>query len=94
MRWLDLKGDGKPVLIWAEGAAKIGHQKGLGSCGASLQEMAQICKKLDIRNAVNLDGGGSAQILLHNQRQLQISDRNPQTIHESERPIPLALMIM
>lgn len=85
--------DGKPVLIWAEGAAKIGHQKGLGSCGASLQEMAQICKKLDIRNAVNLDGGGSAQILLHNQRQLQISDRNPQTIHESERPIPLALMI-
>lgn len=84
---------GKPVLIWAEGAAKIGYIPKAGSCGASLMELADICEEIGIRNAINLDGGGSAQILLNRQRILQISDRDPQTLCESERPIPLGLMV-
>lgn len=85
--------DGKPMLLWAEGAAKFGYVPGEGSCGASLTEMADICADVGMYNAVNLDGGGSAQILLNNQRSLQISDRNAQDHSEAERPVPLGLII-
>ena len=85
--------DGKPMLLWAEGAAKFGYVPGKGSCGASLTEMAEICADVGMVNAVNLDGGGSAQILLNNQRSLEISDRNREDHGEAERPVPLGLII-
>jgi exopolysaccharide biosynthesis protein len=44
-------------------------------------------------HAVNLDGGGSAQILLRNQRSLEISDRNREDHSQAERPIPLGLIV-
>jgi len=84
---------GKPILLWAEGAAKFGYVPGKGSCGASLSEMAEICADVGMENAVNLDGGGSAQILLNNQRYLEISDRNADDHTEAERPIPFALIV-
>lgn len=71
--------DGKPMLFWAEGAAKFGYVPGEGSCGASLSEMAEIAADLGMVNGVNLDGGGSAQVLLHNKRELLISDRKKKT---------------
>ena len=83
---------GRPMLLWAEGAAKFGYVAGQGSCGASLKEMADICADVGMVNAVNLDGGGSAQILLRGRRHLKISDRNPDT-SEAERPVPLGLVI-
>ena len=85
--------DGKPMLLWAEGAAKFGHIPGSGSCGASLSEMAVLCADAGMVNAVNLDGGGSAQILLHGQRSLKISDRSPRDFSETERPVPLGLVV-
>ena len=85
--------EGKPILLWAEGAAKFGYRPGKGSCGASLTEMAEICADVGMVNAVNLDGGGSAQILLNNQRSLEISDRNREDHSEAERPVPLGLII-
>lgn len=84
---------GKPILLWAEGAAKIGHTPGRDSCGASLLEMADICQDVGMVNAINLDGGGSAQLLLNNQRSLCISDRRAEDTSETERPIPLGLMV-
>ena len=85
--------NGTPMLLWAEGAAKLGHVPGQGSCGASLSEMADICSELGMVNAVNLDGGGSAQILLGGKRSLKISDRNPGDYSEAERPVPIGLMV-
>lgn len=90
---LGADGEGKPMLLWAEGAAKFGYEKGKGSCGASLAEMAEICADVGMVNAVNLDGGGSAQILLNNRRSLRISDRNRTDCSEAERPVPLGLII-
>lgn len=84
--------DGRPMLLWAEGAAKIGYQKGTDSRGASLSDMTMLCREAGMVNAVNLDGGGSAQLLLRNRRSLQISDRGEDGT-ETERPVPLALMI-
>lgn len=85
--------EGKPMLLWAEGAAKFGYVPGEGSRGASLRDMAEICAEVGMVNAVNLDGGGSAQILLKNRRSLKISDRYPEDYSEAERPVPLGLII-
>lgn len=85
--------DGKPMLLWAEGAAKLGYVQGKSSCGASLAEMANICSELGMVNAINLDGGGSAQLLCGNRRELQISDRKKEDHSEAERPVPLGLVV-
>jgi len=84
---------GKPMLFWAEGAAKFGYVPGEGSCGASLSEMADIAADLGMVHGVNLDGGGSAQILLDGERSLMISDRKKEDHSEAERLIPLGLVV-
>ena len=85
--------DGKPMILWAEGAAKLGHTPGVDSRGATLPDMAEFCSNVGMVNAVNLDGGGSAQILLKNIRSLMISDRRAADFAESERSVPLGLMV-
>lgn len=85
--------DGKPILFWAEGAAKFGYVPGEGSCGASLSEMAEIAADIGMVNGINLDGGGSAQILWNGKRELQISDRKKEDYSEAERLIPLGLVV-
>ena len=84
--------EGRPLLLWAEGAAKIGHRPGHDSCGASLSEFAAICREAGMVEGVNLDGGGSAQILLHGRRALQLSDRD-EAGAEQERAVPVGLMV-
>ncbi len=85
--------EGKPMILWAEGAGKLSYDPGEDSCGATLAEMANICSELGMVNAVNLDGGGSAQILLNNRRCMLISDRNRPDNSEAERPVPLGLIV-
>ena len=83
----------RPLLLWFEGAAKIGHQAGTDSCGATLLEAAEIAAQLGVHNGIQLDGGGSAEIPLHDERKLLLSDRDPVTLQERERPIPLGLFV-
>lgn len=85
--------NGKPMLFWAEGAGKLNYTPGKDSTGASLKEMAEIAEDLGMFNAINLDGGGSAQILINNKRCLRISDRNKEDNSDAERLIPLGLMV-
>lgn len=84
--------ENRPMILWLEGAGKNGYTPGADSCGASLSETAEICEKLGLFNAVNMDGGGSAQILLNGQRGLRVSDRKKDG-SEAERPIPIGLYI-
>ena len=85
--------DGKPVIFWAEGKGKIKYRPGEDSTGASLTEMAEIAEDLGLYNAVNLDGGGSAQILLNGNKSLHIADRNKEDNSDAERLIPLGLIV-
>ena len=85
--------EGRPMVLWAEGAGKIGYVPGEGSRGASLSDMAELCAEMGMGDAVTLDGGGSAQILVRNERSLMISDRNAPDASEAERPVPMALIV-
>lgn len=85
--------DNKPILIWAEGAGKLGYIKGKESCGASLSEFADFCESKGIRNLVNLDGGGSAQLIYKDKKYLKIADRLDDTVTEDERPVPNCILI-
>lgn len=78
----------KPIFIWAEGAGKLGFVKGKESCGASLSEFAEYCDSKGISNMINLDGGGSAQIIFNDKRYLKIADRLFDTVTEDERAVP------
>lgn len=86
--------DGKPMLLWFEGAGKFGYRPGTDSCGASLAEAADICCRLGMYNGVHLDGGGSAQILLDGKKSLMVSDRDAEKFLEVERAVPAGLVIM
>ncbi len=85
--------DGKPMLFWAEGAGKLGYIPGEDSRGATLVDMAELAEDIGMFNGINLDGGGSAQILLGNKRALKISDRNREDNSEAERLVPLGLIV-
>lgn len=85
--------EGKPVLFWAEGAGKLGYKPGEDSKGATLVDMAEIAEDLGLRNAVNLDGGGSAQILVNGAKHLSISDRKTADNSDAERLVPLGLLV-
>ena len=86
--------EGKMILLWLEGAGKFGYEPGKESCGASLKETAEICEKLGVYNGVHLDGGGSAQILIHDQRSLKLSDRDKDSYEEKERAVAGGLYIL
>lgn len=85
--------EGRPVIFWAEGKGKLTYTPGEDSTGASLSEMAEIASALGLRNAVNLDGGGSAQILVEGARALHISDRNLEDNSDAERLVPAGLVV-
>ena len=84
--------NGEPMLIWAEGAPKVGYRQGVDSCGASLAEFGKICLDEGMENAVNLDGGGSGQMMIFGERMLRISDRREDGT-ETERAVPLGLVV-
>lgn len=90
---LGADGEGKPVMFWAEGKGKLEYVPGRDSTGASLSEMAEIASELGLRNAVNLDGGGSAQIIVDGTRELHISDRNTEDNSDAERLVPAGLVV-
>ncbi len=83
---------GEPILGWAEGANKAEYIPGKGSRGCSLLELAQFCAEQGYTNIVNLDGGGSAQLLVDGVRSLEISDRTLFD-EEAERPVPRVLVL-
>ena len=83
---------GLPLIVWAEGPGKLGYTKGSDSRGASLAEMGVLCRDMGMVNGVNLDGGGSAQVLINGKRSLLISDRAPDN-SELERAVPVGLSV-
>jgi len=82
--------DSKPIIVWAEGASKTKYVDGVDSTGASLSEMADLCETMGMFTGVNMDGGGSSQIMINGRRSYKISDRFPDNT-EAERAIPCGI---
>lgn len=85
--------EGEAVFIWGEGAGKLKYKPKQDSTGCSLLELAKFCALQDYDDILNLDGGGSAQILWEGVRHMQISDRYDTSDLEAERPVPSALIV-
>lgn len=83
-----------PVIIWAEGPGKLGIDGENESTGVSLLEMAKFCRENRLWNAINLDGGGSAEIVCKGKVMLKRSDRMPVTNRQCERPVPNGLYVL
>jgi hypothetical protein len=85
--------EGEAILIWAEGAGKLRYKPKQDSTGCSLLELARFCALQGYGDILNLDGGGSAQILWEGVRHMEISDRYDPSNLEAERPVPSALIL-
>lgn len=90
---LGLSKENKMIVLWFEGKPKFNYQKGIDSIGATLMETAKISYELGIYNGINLDGGGSAEILINGKRELKVADREVSG-EEKERGIPCGLYLM
>ncbi len=84
--------DDKPLFIWFEGCSKLGYDFGNESAGASLLDVAKICYMLGLKNAVNLDGGGSSEMFVDGKISMLVSSRHEDN-SPSERPIPMGLVV-
>lgn len=85
--------DGYPAVIWAEGSKPATYRPGVDSKGLSLSEFAEIGKKHGMVNFINLDGGGSSQAAIGEERSLTIADKRTRDGEEFERPIPMGLSV-
>lgn len=79
--------DGRLLLV-----AIDGRQQGF-SVGATIPETAEIMRKLGAWNALNLDGGGSAQMMLNDHYVNSPSDGQPRSVPDGlyvhlDQPLP------
>lgn len=84
--------DGDPAIVWAEGCSKLNYDFGNESCGASLLELGEFCHSIGMKNALNLDGGGSSEVFIEGKLQMHVSGRKDDN-SDAERPVPMGLMI-
>lgn len=87
---LGISRDGQMILV-----AVAGVSKGIGitdqeSQGASLVELAHLLRDTGARHAINLDGGGSAQVYYLGGRAIIPGERRGQPLIHYDRMIPSA----
>ena len=85
-----IRADGTVLLIVVDGRAPM-------AAGMSLQELQQVMRWLGCRNALNLDGGGSATFyadLRGNHGVLNYPTDNGRFDHEGERTVSNAVLVV
>lgn len=75
--------DGSKVM-WAV----VDGRSSMHSVGATMDETRALCKKLGMRTALNLDGGGSSSIWWRG-----MTFSLPSNARDAERPIPYAVLM-
>jgi len=81
------------VILWVAGCNTGEYIEGFESEGFTFKEMAETLLSEGVKNAISLDGGGSAQVLNRNARALRLADRRGLKGHEFERPTPVGIKI-
>ena len=82
----------EPVIIWAEGRSKLFYDRTRDSRGLSLSGAAKVAADLGLKNAITLDGGGSALMLLSGKAHMHVSGRYPDN-SDAERPVPFVITV-
>lgn len=88
---LGIKEDGTTILLVADGRFK--HQ----AEGLSLFELQRIMRWLGCTEAINLDGGGSSTMYVHDKPHggvVNYPSDNGQHDHEGERPVSNAILVL
>lgn len=85
--------DGNLIFIWAGGTNTMYYNPGRDNRGFTLDEMAKIFEEFGANNALNLDGGGSAQLLTYGGKYIKLGDRRGISLIEFERPTPVGIGI-
>lgn len=88
---LGIKEDGTTLLVVADG--RFRHQ----AEGLSLYELQRILRWLGCTNAINLDGGGSTTMYIHDRPHdgvVNYPSDNHRHDHEGQRPVSNAILVL
>ncbi len=88
---IGVKGDSF-TLLYASGVNEETYIPSYDSIGFTLNEMRDLMGEY-ADNAINLDGGGSAQVYLFGGKPLRLGDRRAYPGLEFQRPIPFGLKV-
>ena len=88
---LGIKADGTVLLVVADG--RFRHQ----AEGLTLYELQRIMRWMGCREAINLDGGGSTTMYVHNRPHegvVNYPSDNRRYDHEGQRPVSNAILVL
>ena len=85
---------GEMILVVVAGVSKGVGIPGLESQGASLLELTELLQKAGARHAINLDGGGSAQVYYLGGRAVIPAERRGQSLVHYDRMVPSVGMVL
>ncbi len=89
---IGVRGDGSLVVIAVEGRSSLSRREGNAANGCTLLELAEVLRDHGAVDALNLDGGGSAQVFHGNDAVLGSSDTRGDPHASFDRPVPVAVL--
>jgi len=84
---------GELLVVSVEGRSRLGAADSSPPSGATLLELAELLLAAGAKSAMNLDGGGSAQMFRGGGAIHSSSDRRGQAGVQFDRPVPLAAQL-
>ncbi len=89
---IGVRGDGSLVVIAVEGRSSLSRREGNATSGCTLLELAEVLRDHGAVDALNLDGGGSAQVFHGSDAVLGSSDTRGDPNASFDRPVPVAVL--
>jgi len=83
-----IKDDGRCVVVMFEGSEARTFDADSDGRGASTEDVAEFLLSLGCRDAVALDGGGSAEITFGGRPVVRVADRNDVPFFPARRLVP------
>jgi Phosphodiester glycosidase len=89
-----IKNDGRCVVVMFEGSEARTFDPASDGRGASTEEVVEFLLSLGCRDAVALDGGGSAEITFGGRSVVRVADRNDVPFFPARRLVPGRWMVV
>lgn len=89
---IGVRRDGSLVVVAVAGRSSLSRREGNGASGCTLLELATVLRDHGAVDALNLDGGGSAQVCHGSDAVLSSSDTRGDPNASFDRPVPVAVL--